>query len=194
MCKAVIRKKEVDFYEEIASEIVNQIKSHLTSTNHTIRPLIGEIGSGLRTLIANGYNAGSLLKGYSRSVHRLHLDISIVIENTTTGKFEIIIFEVKRVNKLGLGELSQLIGYCLVSKAKYGILINIDKNVSTEFSIIIDGDDDLTDIIRIIDNKKLRHRFGVMIWNSCTFKVEYTNSGAIKSIPQLVEEVENNLL
>lgn len=186
-------RKEVDYYEEIAIELVKQFEANLLGDVYIVKPLIGEISSGLRTLIANGYDAGVLLREYSKSVHKLHLDISILIENTETGKFEVIIFEIKRVSNLGLSELSQLIGYCLVSKSKFGILINVDKAVSREFSIILDGDKDLTEIVRLIDNEQLHHKFGVMVWNASTLKIEYTNSGSIKSIPQLVEMVEESL-
>lgn len=187
-----MKRKEADHYEEIALELVKQFESNFVD-EYTIKPLIGEISSGLRTLIANGYAVGDLLKEYSTSVHRLHLDISILVENKRNGKFEVIVFEIKKVNNLGLGELSQLIGYCLVSKAKFGILINVDRAVSREFSIILDGDKDLTEIVRIVDEKKMTHKFAVMVWNSDTMRIEYTNSGSIKSIPELVKMVEESL-
>lgn len=186
-------RKEVDYYEEIAIEIVKHFTANILDEAYVIKPLIGEISSGLRTLIANGYNAGELLREYSKSIHKLHLDISILIENPKTGMFEIIIFEIKRVKNLGLSELSQLIGYCLVSKSRFGILMNVDKAVSSEFSIILDGDKDLTEIIRLVDNEKLHHKFGVMVWNASTLKIEYTNLGSIKSIPQLLEMVIERL-
>jgi hypothetical protein len=187
------RRKEVDYYKEIAVELVKQFEANLADEKYDVKPLIGEISSGLRTLIANGYDAGELLQAYSTSVHKLHLDISILIENTKIGKFEVIIFEIKCVNNLGLSDLSQLIGYCLVSKSKFGILMNVDRAVSSEFSVILDGDKDLTKIIRIVNEQELHHKFGVMVWNAATLKIEYTNSGSIKSIPQLIELVEGSL-
>jgi hypothetical protein len=188
-------KKEVDHYEEMAKELALQFESNLggSETKYVVKPLIGEISSSLRTLFSNGYEAGELLRDYAINSHRLHLDISIVIENKENNKFEIVIFEVKKVKALGLGELSQLIGYCLVSKCKYGILVNVDKNVSGEFSTILDGDKDLTNICRVIDSREINHRFGVMVWNSKTLNMEYTNSGSIKTIPELIELVENTI-
>lgn len=187
-------RKEIDFYNEIALELVKQFEANLDGNVFVVKPLIGEIGSALRTLIANGYSAGELLQDYSRSVYKLHLDISILVENTLNNKFEIIVFEIKNVNKLGLSELSQLIGYCLVSRSQFGVLINIDRSLSGEFSVILDGDKDLTEVIRLINNEKVTHNFGVMVWNSTTLKIEYTNSGSIKSMPHLVELVEHNLI
>ncbi len=186
-------RKEVDYYDEIAIELVNVFNSNLDTSKYIVKPIIGEINAGLRTLIANGYEAGELAKDYSKSVHRLHLDIAILIENKENRKFEIVIFEVKRVSNLGLTELSQLIGYCLVSKSKFGILINVDKAVSREFSIILDADKDLTQIIRLIDGMQIEHKLGVMVWNSNTHKIEYTNSGSIKTIPELIDLIANLL-
>jgi len=189
-----LERKEVDYYEEIADVLTSFFVSNLKGNNgYTVRVLIGEISSAIRTLIANGYSAGQSLVDFGRSVHRLHLDISLLIENVKNGKFEIVVFEIKKTKGLGLSELSQLIGYCLVSKAKFGVLVNIDNTVSGEFSIILDADRDLTKIVRVIDNKIIEHRFGVMVWNSKTKKMEYSESGDITSLPGLITMIEYSL-
>jgi hypothetical protein len=187
------RRKEVDHYEEIAKELVLQIRANIADQNYIIKPLIGEIGSALRTLIANGYDAGSLLKEYSKTVHKLHLDIAILIECPNTNRFELVIFEIKKVSNLGLNELSQLIGYCLVSRSRFGVLMNVDKAISRDFSIILDADEHLTHITRLINQKEIQHEIGVMVWNSKTEKVEYTQSGAVRSIPELANRIHHSL-
>ena len=185
------RKIEVDHYEEIAFALKEVFTSNLQTKGLEVQVLIGEISSALRTLLANGYVAGEALKEYAANVHRLHLDIAITIENRVNGKFEIIIFEIKKTKRIGLTELSQLIGYCLVSKAKFGILVNVDNSISDEFSIILDADKDLTEIVRVIDGDNIVHKFGVMSWNSITKRIEYTQSGHIKTLPELVSLVES---
>lgn len=188
------KRLEVDYYDEIAEALIQLFQANLKlSDKFIVKALIGEISSAIRTLIVNGYDAGEALNSFSKSVHRLHLDISILVENLESGAFEIIIFEVKKVKRLGLTELSQLIGYCLVSKCKFGILINVDNTASKDLSIILDADKDLTRISRFLDGVILEHRFGVMIWNSTTKKIEYSESGAIKSIPDLVHSVEESI-
>ena len=182
---------EVDYYNEIAKSLVNTVVANLDNSKFVVKILIGEISSGLRTLIANGYEAGDLLKTFSKNVHKLHLDISLLVENKENGKFELVIFEVKRTKKLGLQQLSQLIGYCLVSKCKFGVLINVDNSVSGEFSVILDGDKDLTKITRIVNQEEIEHEFGVMVWNSKTQKISYTEAGEIKTIPQLTQKIVN---
>lgn len=187
-------KIEVQYYPEISKELVTQIKANLPDNeNIEVLSLVGEIRSGLLTMISNGYDAGSLLREYSQNVHRLYLDVSILLENKKNGKFEIVIFEIKKVKKMGLGELSQLIGYCLVSKVKFGVLVNVDTAISQNLSIILDDDPDLTHITRLIDGKKINHELGVMVWNSSTQKIVYTNSGAIKSMPHLVKKLTESL-
>lgn len=184
---------EVDYYNEIAKSLVNTVIANLDSSKFVVKILIGEISSGLRTLIANGYQAGDLLNNFSKNVHKLHLDISLLVENKENGKFELVIFEVKRTKKLGLQQLSQLIGYCLVSKCKFGVLINIDNSVSSYFSVILDGDKDLTKITRIVNQEKIEHEFGVMVWNSNTHTITYTEAGEIKTIPQLTKKIVNSI-
>jgi len=183
-------KIEVEYYDEIAKYLAELIEANLGNDNkYNVKVLIGEINSALRTLIVNGYNAGVLLNNFSKTVHRLHLDISLLVENLQTGKFELVIFEIKRTKKLGLKELSQLIGYCLVSKCHFGVLMNIDNSISGEFSLIIDSDKNLTKIIRIIDNQEIQHELGVMIWNSKTKQIIYTETGEIKTISHLIDKI-----
>lgn len=189
-----LKRIEVDHYDEIAKALSSLFLSNFKdSKKFRVKSLIGEIGSATRTLIANGYDAGSSLTTFSKKVHRLHLDVSILVENIENGNFEIIIFEIKKTKRLGLTELSQLIGYCLVSKCRFGVLVNVDNSVSSEFSIILDADIDLTRIVRLIDGKELEHELGVMVWNCKTHNFEYTQSGAIKTIPLLVEKIEKIL-
>lgn len=187
------RKIEVDYYPEIASAIKDLFISNFTATGLEVQALVGEISGAIGTLIANGYPAGEMLKEYGEKVHRLHLDISILVENKANGKFEIIIFEVKKTKRMGLSELSQLIGYCLVSRAKFGILVNVDNSVSGEFSVILDADKDLTKIVRVVNGEEVVHKLGVMVWNSNTKKLQYTQSGEIKTLPELISLVEKDL-
>ena len=188
------KKIEVDYYGEISAHIKELIIANLPdSKNYRIEILIGELYSALNTLIANGALSGSELLKFGRKAPRLFLDITLVIENVKTGKFELVIFEIKKKKRVGLNELSQLIGYCLVSKSKFGILMNVDNAISRELSDILDADPDLTKIARVIDEKKIIHRLGIMTWNSSTHKIGYIEAGCIKTIPELVKKIVLNL-
>lgn len=68
------------------------------------------------------------LEEYSNIMSPLNLDIFCVVTNGK--KFEIVILEIKLRETVGLNQWSQLIGYNLVSNAKYGLLININAGAS----------------------------------------------------------------
>ena len=183
---------EVDHYEEIASALISILQANLTEEAYVVRPLIWEVSAWLRTLIANGYDTWEALREYSRSVHRLHLDISIVIENKNNWKFEIVIFEIKKTRTIWLTELSQLIWYCLVSKSEFWILVNVDNSISSEFSIILNADKDLTEIKRIIDDEVYIHKFWVMVWDSTTKSFNYLDTNmAIKTLSGLAKLIQS---
>lgn len=188
---------EVDHYDEISKALLEIFRSNIVTEDwkFVVSALIGEISSGLRTLIANGYEAWAALDAYSKSVHRLHLDISILIENKANGKFEIVIFEIKKTKTIGLTELSQLIWYCLVSKCEFGVLVNVDNSISSEFSVILNADKDLTEITRVLGNQTLVHKFWVMVWDSQTQKFNYLDTKmAIKTLSWLVQTLETSLI
>ena len=183
---------EVDHYEEIASALISIFQANLAEETYVVRPLIWEISAWLRTLIANGYDAWETLREYSRSVHRLHLDISIVIENKNNWKFEIVIFEIKKTKTIWLTELSQLIWYCLVSKSEFWVLVNVDNSISSEFSVILNADKDLTEIKRIIDDELYMHKFWVMVWDSTTKSFNYLDTNmAIKTLSGLAKLIQS---
>lgn len=188
---------EVDHYEEIASSLISIFQANLSEEIYVVRPLIWEISAWLRTLIANGYDAWEPLREYSKSVHKLHLDITIVIENKVTWKFEVVIFEIKKTKTIWLTELSQLIWYCLVSKSEFWILVNVDNSISWEFSVILNADKNLTEINRLIDHELYIHKFGVMVWDSTTKSFNYLDTNmAIKTLSGLtkmiIESINNN--
>ena len=65
---------------------------------------------------------------------------SVVVTNGK--KFEIVILEIKLRETVGLNQWSQLIGYNLVSNAKYGLLININAGASERLKRILTFDVD----------------------------------------------------
>ena len=181
-------KKETDYYPEICEYITEEILANIEDQkNIIIHPIQEEISAALKTLQLNRRLQTKNLSDFASKCHRLHIDIALVVENTESELFEIIIFEVKKTKTLGLTQLSQLIGYCLVSNASFGILINIDNGCSDEFKAILNTDKDLTHIKRLKEGVAVEHNFGVMIWQSHTEMMTYTNEGKILSIPMLCE-------
>ena len=104
-------------------------------------------------------------------------------------RFEILILEVKLMNSAGLKEWSQLVGYCLVSGAKYGLLVNIDNGASPRLAHILSTENHISDIQTMIDGKNYEHCLGFMQWDSLTQSFEYSNLGMIKSLSELSNQI-----
>lgn len=184
------KKNEVDFYDEIGRAIKEQIVGNLSRPgSYEVKILLHEIRAALQTLIVDDKLQYSTLRDYASEMERLDLDVSVLVINKVTQKFEIIILEVKKMKAVGLTQFSQLVGYCLVSGTKFGLLVNVDGGVSDRFSVRLDTDKDLTTIERVYQDRKLIHKFGIINWDSENQQFVYTDTGSIKSIPALVELV-----
>ena len=109
-------------------------------------------------------------------------------------KFELLILEVKLLKGAGLKEWSQLVGYCLISKARYGLLLNIDEGASSRLSDILIAEEHISHIKTIIDESSYEHCLGFMQWDSLTQNFEYSNLGYIKSISDLSDQIFNRFI
>ena len=138
----------------------------------------------IRELVREHPETCSCLASYGRTTPPLNLDIFGVVTNGHN--FEIVILEVKLRSAVGLNEWSQLIGYNLVSNAKYGLLINIDSGASDRLVGILSSDTDASRIIREkADGSKVEHLLGFMEWNTITQNFEYSGLGQISALSTL---------
>lgn len=124
---------------------------------------------------------------FANRVPPLNLDIFALI--TDGEHFELLILEVKLLRGAGLKEWSQLVGYCLVSGAKYGLLVNIENGGSPRLNQILSTEYHLSHIQTTVDEKPRNHLLGLMTWDSLTQNFEYSNLGAIKSLSDLSEKL-----
>lgn len=189
-------RNEVSYYPEIQAFIEAQIKSNFRAKRHKELSVfwgIGELKTNLQRIIAEHPDKCACIKKFTNRVPPLNLDIFALI--TEGVRFEILILEVKLMNSVGLKEWSQLVGYCLVSGAKYGLLVNIDNGASPRLAHILSTEKHISDIQTIVDGKEHEHCFGFMQWDSLTKNFEYSNLGLIKSLSELsnylVDEFSN---
>ena len=182
-----MKKNEVAHYPEITNFIEIQLQSNFKAAGIEDVYIFwkkGELTSGLRELIRDYPQICSCMEEYSRITSPLNLDIFGVFTNGI--KFEIVILEVKLRSVVGLNEWSQLLGYNLVSNARYGLLINIDAGASERLIRILSFDEDASKIIRLKnDGAKIEHLLGFMQWNTITQNFEYSNLGQISSLSAL---------
>lgn len=181
-------RNEVSYYPEIQRFIEAQLKSNFKAYNQGELGVfwgIGELKTNLNRIINSNPEKCECARNFSQRVPPLNLDIFALITNGV--KFEILILEVKLINSAGLKEWSQLVGYCLVSGAKYGLLVNIDNGASPRLSQILSTEKHLSHIKTVVNEVQKEHCLGFMQWDSLTQNFEYSNLGLLKSLSELSE-------
>lgn len=192
---------EVAYYPELAACLESTIKANLNNPSINVKGLyLPEYGSQIRAFLHRyiSENEGTVsesLKVFAEDVPKLRTDIVMLLDNPSTNKFEMIIIEAKLLGSAGLTELSQLIGYSLVTKIKYGLLININGGASNELAHILETDLDLARIERTISDEpfSITHKIGMMTYSSETANLSSIETSSVKSLPQLVEEIEASI-
>ncbi|HMH70258.1 MAG TPA: hypothetical protein VK502_02570 [Candidatus Saccharimonadales bacterium] len=192
---------EVAYYPELAEYLEKTIKANLTNSSIIVKGLyLPEYGSQVRSFLShyisqNKENVSESLKLFAQDVPKLRTDIVILLDNPSTNKFEMIIIEAKLLGSAGLTELSQLIGYSLVTKIKYGLLINIKGGASNELAHILETDLDLALVDRKLTDPpyEVIHKIGMMTYNPDTANLTSIETSSVKSLPQLVQEIESSI-
>lgn len=184
--KICVMRNEVSYYQEIRNFIENQLRSNFLAINY--RELyvywgIGELKSNLQRIIRENPEKCSCAIQFAEKVPPLNLDIFALI--TDGVKYELLILEIKLVKSAGLSQWSQLVGYCLVSGAKYGLLVNIDNGSSPRLKQTLHNEKHMSYIQTMVNDAPREHMLGFMQWNSYTRNFEYSNLGFIKSLSEL---------
>ena len=187
-------RNEVSYYPEIQQFIEAQIKSNFYAQNQELEVFwgIGELKTNLERIINDNPDKCNCAKAFAQRVPPLNLDIFALITDGKT--FELLILEVKLMNSAGLKEWSQLVGYCLVSGAKYGLLVNIDNGASTRLAQILSTEEHLSHIRTIVNYQEQEHCLGFMQWDSLTQNFEYSNLGMIKSLSELSSKLAEKFI
>lgn len=185
------RKTEVDYYPEIGDFLVRSIKDNLSKPEQFhVAPIYGELRKNLLKHLEISGVGGSALREFAVGLADLQTDIAILVTNLESLSFEILIVEVKLVNVVGLTQLSQLIGYCLVSGARLGLLVNVNGGASAGLSQKLIRDPNLSLIKRLISGDQITHNFGLMFWNEETKRLQYSGHGQIKTMDGLISKIE----
>lgn len=183
-------RNEVSYYPEIQTFIETQLKSNFkVRCNRELSVFwgIGELKTNLQRIINENPEKCNCARAFTQQTPPLNLDIFALI--TDGHKFELLILEVKLMSAAGLKEWSQLVGYCLVSGAKYGLLINIDNSASPRLSQILSTEEHLSHIQTNVNYQIREHCLGFMQWDSLTQNFEYSNLGMVKSLSDLSNQL-----
>lgn len=183
-------RNEISYYPEIQRFIEAQLKSNFCAGSHRNLYVywgIGELKTNLQRIIIEHPAECACAAEFAQRVPPLNLDIFALI--TDGVKFELLILEIKLLKSVGLSEWSQLVGYCLVSLAKYGLLLNIDNDGSQRLKQMLTTEKHMSHITTLVNNERHEHCLGFMQWDSLTQNFEYSNLGYIKSISSLSERI-----
>lgn len=184
------KRSEISYYPEIMAYIEAQLKSNFRiSCNRELQVYwkIGELKTKLDEILEEHPELEGCLGNFARNVPPLSLDIFAVI--TDGIHYELLILEIKLVKAAGLSQWSQLVGYCIVSDARYGLLINIDAGASPRLNHLLQTDINVSRIDRKKENEEVVHELGFMSWDSLTQNFEYTNMGEIWSLSELSDRI-----
>ena len=184
-------RDEVSYYPEIMRFVKDQIESNFQAARNPLKVYCktGELRRGLQEIIdENGITAPSIVD-FAASTPPLSLDIFALI--TDGDKYELLILEVKLLSSVGLTQLSQLIGYCIVSNAQYGLLVNVNGVESPRLTNLIMNEPDLMHIVRNLTGRGItvEHNLGVMRWDSDTQNLTYTGYGSIRTVSELCKKI-----
>jgi len=179
-------RNEISYYPEIMNFIEEQVKSNFKA--HYGKELqvfckTGELSAGLRNIINENHLKIKDIIDFAASVPPLNLDNFAII--TDGNKYELLILEIKKTKSVGLNQWSQLVGYCIVSDARFGLLINIDAGASSRLIDLLQNDINISTIQRVKEHGNSSHILGMMEWNSTTKNLEYSNLGSVPSISKL---------
>jgi len=177
-------------YQEITNFIEMQLQSNFRAKNINdihIYWLIGEMKSNINELINKQPEHCKCLIDFVKKMPPLNVDIFAVITNGNA--FELLILEVKLLKSVGLSQWSQLIGYCMVSDCKYGLLININGGASSRLIELLRKNNDVSKIIRLKENKNIETQLGFMQWNSITKNFEYSGLGQLESLSSISNQL-----
>lgn len=180
------KRNEISYYSEIMNFVEAQIKSNFKANygqDLYVFCKMGELSSGLKEIVLENSELCECVRPFSENVPPLNLDIFALITNGT--KFELLILEIKKRLSVGLNEWSQLVGYCIVSNTRFGLLINVDGGASKRLVDLLNTDSDISNISRIKSGKESKHLLGFMEWDGDTKNLIYSNAGEIKSISKL---------
>lgn len=183
------KRNEVSYYPELMKFIKNQIESNFKASKNPLKVYCktGELKKGLAEIISeNGITTPSIIS-FANNTPPLSLDIFALI--TDGIDYELLIIEVKLLDNVGLAQLSQLIGYCIVSNAQYGLLINVNGGESPRLVDLLSNEPDVTYIRRMLaySSRLVEHNLGVMEWDSDVQNLYYSGYGRIQSISKLCE-------
>lgn len=180
---------EVGYYEQIASYLKDEMQALLLTLGHFVIDFQScgntDLSSGLKEILrTNPSIEDEKLPEKIELTRGLHIDILGIIYWRSKMLSELLICEVKN-HDLMLTDHAQLIGYCVASNVRYGLLISIDGRITGGFESILKNNPSLLNI----DRERIKHRFGICSWNPRLNELFFDEIGAFNSLEALSRDI-----
>lgn len=181
--------KELEYYEQIASFLKDEMQASLSGLGKFLvefQPCGNtDLSFGLQQVLrANPIIKDKSLQDKMELTRGLYVDILGIVYSKSKQSSELIICEVKKHN-LTLTDHAQLIGYCIASNIRNGILISLGGRITGGFESILKNNPSLLNIHR----KKIVHRFGICSWSPKSKELLFDQIGAFNSLEALCRYV-----
>jgi hypothetical protein len=185
---------EKNHYQAILQYLQRQIQSVSSAQGFNHLAILGgtdvALANGIKKVCKDHQLYYEEIRNYVEGLGVLQIDGFLLVINKITRRFEVVVCEIKDKTALGLAEYSQLMGYCLSSYCRYGLLINVDTGASRHLSELLSLDGDLCKVNRMLsDGTVMDHSFGIFTWNSITQHLDTLNLGGIKSLSKMALEI-----
>jgi len=181
--------KELEYYKQLASHLKDEMQSLLSTLGDFMVDFKScgniDLSFGLEELLrANQSIKDKSLLDKIELTRGLYVDILGIVYSQSRRLSELIICEVKNHN-LTLTDHAQLIGYCIASDIRYGLLISIKGRITGGFESILKNNPFLLNI----DRKGIVHKFGICSWNPKSSELFFDEIGAFNSLEALSRDI-----
>jgi len=181
-------RSETRYYESIAASLESLLRSELRNNDIEMEWRIGEFSKGLREISKKW--GSKEVRILAEKCSELNLDIFFVARKKPNNNICLLILEVKAVGAVGLSDFSQLVGYMMVSGAQLGLLVNVDGRMSSRLGDVLGDYLELTNIVRLVGDKRIEHKIGVFYFDTATRRFRYSSRGPILNVPKLAEMIK----
>jgi len=183
---------ETEYYIEICEYLKEEIENRLSRLGEFITDFMPcgskDLSSGLKSILKSEKIIDPNLEAKVKFTRGLFVDILGLVYSKTKKKGELIICEVKPHN-LTLAHLTQLIGYCIASNVKYGLLISIDKQITSGFETILKQ----APLVKI-ERRSTTHYFAICTWKTTLKELYFDEIGAFNSLLALSRHIASSII
>ena len=154
--------RESSFYPSIVDYIERRIKAELGDGFDFRMAVCGvvDMRDGLRRINRQLHHQNESLDNYAERTRGLFVDLAGILQSRTGNRFATLICEVK-VGRLNLTHLAQLLGYCIASNTRHGLLISVNHSVTSGLEAVLRNNHSIVDVRRL---DKSRHTIGIATW------------------------------